>query len=65
MNMYANDLTILLNDQKPEQYVYAWIFNGTDIKFQVANFSAVMDTLVDQDRGCKFLCSDGHLGRSR
>ena len=65
MNMYANDSTILLNDQMPEQYVYAWIFNGADIKVEVANFCAVMDTLVDQDGGCKLLCSDGLLGRSR
>ena len=65
MSMYANDLTILLNDQMPEQYVYAWIFNGADINLEVANFCAVMDTLVDQDGGCKRLCSDRHLGRSR
>ena len=51
MNMYANDSTILLNDQMPEQYVYAGIFNGADIKVEVANFCAVMDTLVDQDKG--------------
>ena len=64
MSMYANDSTILLKDQMPEQYVYAGIFNGADIKVEVANFCAVMDTLVDQDEG-KLLCSDGHLGRSR
>ena len=51
MNMYANDSTMLLNDQMPEQYVYAWIFNEADIKVEVANFCAVMDTLVDQDEG--------------
>ena len=41
------------------------IFNGADIKVEVASFCPVKDTLVDQDGGSKQLCSDGHLGRSR
>ena len=28
-------------------------------------FYAAMDTLIDQDGGCKLLCSNGHLDRSR
>ena len=43
------------------------IFNEADVncKVEVANFCAVIDTLIDQDAGSKLLCSDGHLGRSR
>ena len=63
--MYAIFRLFFFNDQMPEQYVYAWIFNGDDIKVEVANFCAVMDTLVVQDGACELLCSDGHLGRSR
>ena len=29
------------------------------------NFCAAVDTLIDQDGGCKPLCSNGHLDRSR
>ena len=64
-NMCANDSTILFNNQIPEQYDYAWIFDEADIEVEVANFCAAMDTLVDQDAGCKLLCNDGHLGRPR
>ena len=35
------------------------------IHMEVANFCAAMDTLIDQDGGCKLLCSNGHLDRSR
>ena len=32
---------------------------------EVANFCAAMDTLIGQGGGCKLLCSNGHLDRSR
>ena len=48
-----------------KQVTSCTFLNGADSKVEVANFCAVIDTLVDQDGGSKHLCSDGHLGISR